>query len=406
MNRKKIIIVLISSIFIVALFVIGKFGIEIYQKSKEAEKIKNATIEIELTEDLTASFNTEKKVSDFIKSINGKIVDDHSLDTISLGKQKVEFEFINDEDIKVPYSYEITVSDTTPPLVNLGSDYYVTTKFDGTLEEKILCADDHDDEPICTVEGTYDTSKVGTYKLNFKAADSSGNETNIPFTLHVSKPSTTSSTYNPTRLQFSDMIAKFKGENTALGIDVSSWQGDINFQKLKNAGVEFAFVRVGSRWQKNNEFFLDSKFEQNMKGFNDVGIPVGAYFYSYAKNEDEAREDAEWLIEKLECYNVDLPIAFDFEDWGRYNQYKMSLYRLNRNAQTFIETLEKAGYKGALYGSVSYLNKMWDRTDRTIWAAHYTTNANYRDYAEFWQYSAAGRVDGINGDVDLDIWYK
>lgn len=405
--KKRICIITSILICTIVLITIGiKSGIRAYEKAKEEEKIKNAVIEVELSEDLTAKFASKKKVSDYVTSLNGKIIDDHMIDTTELGTKKVQFDFINEDDIKIPYSYEIEVKDTTPPLVWLFGDYYVTTAFTGTLESKILCADDYDDEPVCKVEGEYDTKKVGTYKLNFKAYDSSGNVTDIPFNLHVSKPSQGGSTYTPNPDKFSEFAAKYEDEHTFLGIDVSSWQGDIDFQKVKNAGVKFAFVRVGSKWGADGDYFLDSKFERNMKGFMEVGIPIGAYFYSYARNEQEAKEEAEWLIEKLEDYKIDLPIAFDFEDWSRYNDYKMSLYRLNRNAEVFIETLEKAGYEGMLYSSINYLNRVWDTDGKIVWGAHYTTKADYRGKFDYWQISSEGIVDGIQGFVDLDIMYK
>lgn len=379
-----------------------KFGRAFY----EEQRIAHATIIVELIDELEVEFASKVKVSDFIKSINGEIIDDFQIDTTILGEKNVSFEYTNDEGIKVPYSFMITIVDNIAPIVWLGSSYSVKTNFSGTLEEKILCADNYDDVPSCLIEGEYDTTKVGKYSLRFIATDSSGNETVVPFTLNVTKTSTSTGTYSPSKISFEEALDKYKSDDVSVGIDISSWQGDINYDDVKDAGVEFAIVRVGSKWGTDGEYFLDSKFEQNMEGFNRVGIPVGAYFYSYAKNEEEARSDAEWVIDKLKNYDVDLPIAFDFEDWSRYNKYQMSLYRLNRNASIFIETLEEAGYSGMLYGSASYLNKLWNTEDKTVWVAHYTTNADYSDSYKFWQFSAYGRVDGINADVDLDIMYK
>ncbi len=399
---------LISGIILVLVIgflgiLIFKFGSHLYQENR----VKNATIIVDLVDDLEVPFASKRSVSDFIEDINGKIIDDFKVDTVSLGEKEIKFSYINDEDIEIPYSFKINVVDNTAPLVWLGSSYSVNTSFNSTLEEKIMCVDDHDDEPNCHVEGEYDTKVPGSYKLNFVAEDSSGNVTNIPFTLKVTKPSSgEGSSYNPPKYKFDDAKVDLGVEGAKFGIDVSSWQGNLDFEKVKNAGVDFAIVRVGSTWGKDGEYFLDSKFERNMEGFNEVGIPVGAYFYSYAKNEDEAREEAEWVIANLKKYDVDLPVAFDFEDWSKFNQYKMSLYRLNRNAEVFIETLEKAGYEGMLYGSLNYLNKIWNYEDKTVWVAHYTKNANYNGKFKFWQFSAAGRVDGVPADVDLDIMYK
>lgn len=400
---KYTIIVLIILLTGVLIF----FGGKALSKVREEKRIKNATVIVELVQDRKVGFASKKRVSDFIENINGNIVDDFLVDTTSLGEKTIEFEYINDEGIKIPQTFNIQVEDTTPPIVWLGSSYSITTKFDSTLEEKIMCADDHDDEPSCKVEGEYDTKKAGSYKVKFVAEDSSGNRTEIPFTLNVTNPTSGGgSGYVPSKYKFEDAKADLGKEGIKFGIDVSSWQGDLDFEKLKNAGVEFAFVRVGSKKGLGGEFFLDSKFDRNMAGFNEVGIPVGAYFYSYARNEDEAREEAEWVVQYLKKYKVDLPVAFDFEDWSRYNKYKMSLYRLNRNAEVFIETLNKHGYEGMLYGSLNYLNKLWDTEGKTVWVAHYTKNADYQGKFKFWQFSAAGKIDGVPGDVDMDIMYE
>lgn len=404
--KKKVIVTVVILCVISAGFFIIKSTIGWYLELKEKEKIRNAIVEIELTDDLTVPFATKTKVSDFITSINGELVEDYSIDTTILGDKEISFEYVNDDGIKIPYSYKIEIIDDTPPLVWLFGDYYVTTSFTGKLESVILCADDHDDEPTCRVEGTYDTRVPGTYSLNFHAEDESGNVTDIPFKLQVSLPSANSKPYVPNPDKFEEIVAKFKNENASFGIDVSSWQGDIDFQKVKDAGVEFAIVRVGSKWGREGDYFLDAKFERNIEGFNEVGIPVGAYFYSYAKDEDEAREDAEWLLDKIKDYKIDLPIAFDFEDWTYYNDYKMSLYRLNRNAEVFIETIENAGYQGMLYGSINYLNKIWNIKDKLVWGAHYTTIANYRGILDYWQISSEGLVPGVPGYVDIDIMYR
>ena len=364
MNKNWIIGLTVALVSVVVVFFTLKVGLKFYNEEKEKKALENAVILVELKEDLTASFDSDVKISDFITNINGEIIEDKKVDTTLLGNIK------------------------------------------NTLEERIMCVDDHDDEPICKVVGEYDLKKVGSYSLQFVAEDTSGNKTVKPFTLRVTKPSSSNSTYNPIKYPFSEAVSKYKSFTASVGIDVSSWQGDIDFDKVKNVGVEFAFVRVGSKWGMDGEYFLDSKFEGNMEGFNRVGIPVGAYFYSYARDEEEAREEAEYVIDKLKKYKVDLPVAFDFEDWSKLNNYKMSLYRLNRNAEVFMETLEKAGYEGMLYGSLNYLNKLWKTDDKTIWVAHYTNNADYEGKYKFWQFTSAGGVDGINGYVDLDVMYK
>lgn len=404
MSKKKIIIISCITILAIVLIILIT---KLFTKIQKEEKIKNATIIVELNENLDIPFNEpDIHISNFIKYINGTIKDDYLIDTTELGEKEIKFEYTNDENILVPYSFNINIKDTTPPLVWLSNTYNIETNFKGTLTDKILCADNYDDKPTCIVEGEYKTDTEGTYNLTFVAVDSSDNKTEIPFTLNVTKPSNKGSSNTQNPYPFKEMYDKFKTDDTLIGIDVSFWQGDINFEALKEAGVEFAFIRVGSMKKSTREYFTDTKFKQNLEGFKRVGIPVGAYFYTYAKNEEDAINDAKYVLKELDSAKLDLPIAFDFEDWSHYNEYGMSLYKLNKNAEAFIKTIEEAGYKGMLYGSLNYLNKIWDTKNKTVWVAHYTTKADYKDKYSFWQFTANGQVPGISGAVDLDIMYK
>lgn len=400
---KKIVIIISIIIVALALLVTGiYFGINYY----EEQKIKNATIIVELVDNLEVEFDTSAKVSDFITNINGTIIDDYDIDTLKIGPKEIKFEYINDEDIKIPYSFTINVVDKTPPLVWLKGAYTITVGFSGNLLDRIICTDNYDDEPICQIEGEYDANTTGKYNMKFIATDSSANTTEIDFVLNVTKPSSSSSSSNNTKTQFSEVYANYKNENTAIGIDVSKWQGDIDFAKVKEAGVEFVFIRVGTKDGTEGEYILDSKFEQNIQGFTEVGIPIGIYFYTYAATEKEAISDAKWILDKIKGYNITLPIVYDFEDWNNYNDYKMSLYRLNRNAEVFIETVEAAGYEGMIYGSKNYLEGFWDVEGKNIWLAHYVKQTTYEGDYTFWQMCNNGRISGIYGDVDIDIMYK
>lgn len=397
-------IIFVLFLLILILCFLGYKG---FKYSKESI-IKNAIIKVELREDRNVDFDSKVKISDFIVSINGELIDDKEIDTSKLGEKNVNFKYINEEGIKVPYEFKINIVDRVAPIIWLGSTYSVTTSYSSTLEHDIMCVDNYDDEPYCHVEGDYDTTTPGNYNLVYVAEDKSGNRSEVEFTLNVSYPNPDdgNTNYETEKYNFNDAKRDFAGEGIKLGIDVSAWQGDIDFDKVKNAGVQFAFVRVGSRVWETKEFFQDSKFEEYMEGFNRVGIPVGAYFYSYAFNEKEAKEDALWVISKLKKYNVQLPVAFDFEDWADYNEYKMSLYRLNRNVTVFIETLESAGYEGILYGSASYMDKIFNTAGKEIWVAHWNRNVSYKDVYKYWQFSSIGEVDGINGNVDLNIMYE
>lgn len=399
MKNKKIIIIICVILGVIILSIGGYF---LYKYIE----VKNAVVVVELKDNLDADFADTLRVSSFIKKINGKLVDDYYLDTDSLGKKKVNFQFINDDGIKIKYSYEINVVDKEAPLIWLGKSYNVVKGSVDNLLDKIMCGDNYDTNPVCVIEGDYDLNSVGSYKLVFKATDSSGNISEKKFTLNVNEPSDNKgSKGNKEVTEFSEIIKNYKNDNTEIGIDVSKWQGDIDFKKLKDAEVEFVIIRVGSSTGINGENFVDSKFIQNIENANSVGIPVGVYFYSYANSMERAINDAKWIIDVIKDYRVELPIAFDWENWGSFNKYELSFFGLTNIAKKFMDTVKDAGYEAMLYSSKTYLENIWMGMDYPVWLAHYTKNTNYTGDYSYWQLCSNGRVDGINGDVDIDIRY-
>ena len=399
MKNKKIIIIICVILGVIILSIGGYF---LYKYIE----VKNAVVVVELKDNLDADFADTLRVSSFIKKINGKLVDDYYLDTDSLGKKKVNFQFINDDGIKIKYSYEINVVDKEAPLIWLGKSYNVVKGSVDNLFDKIMCGDNYDTNPVCVIEGDYDLNSVGSYKLVFKATDSSGNISEKKFMLNVNEPSDNKGSSGvKTVTEFSDVIKNYKNDNTEIGIDVSKWQGDIDFKKLKDAEVEFVIIRVGSSTGINGENFVDSKFIQNIENANSVGIPVGVYFYSYANSMERAINDAKWIIDVIKDYRVELPIAFDWENWGSFNKYELSFFGLTNIAKKFMDTVKDAGYEAMLYSSKTYLENIWMGMDYPVWLAHYTKNTNYTGDYSYWQLCSNGRVDGINGDVDIDIRY-
>ena len=399
MKNKKIIIIICVILGVIILSIGGYF---LYKYIE----VKNAVVVVELKDNLDADFADTLRVSSFIKKINGKLVDDYYLDTDSLGKKKVNFQFINDDGIKIKYSYEINVVDKEAPLIWLGKSYNVVKGSVDNLLDKIMCGDNYDTNPVCVIEGDYDLDTVGSYNLFFKATDSSNNISEKKFTLNVNEPSNNKGNKgNKEVTEFSEIIKNYKNDNTEIVIDVSKWQGDIDFKKLKDAEVEFVIIRVGSSTGINGENFVDSKFIQNIENANSVGIPVGVYFYSYANSMERAINDAKWIIDVIKDYRVELPIAFDWENWGSFNKYELSFFGLTNIAKKFMDTVKDAGYEAMLYSSKTYLENIWMGMDYPVWLAHYTKNTNYTGDYSYWQLCSNGRVDGINGDVDIDIRY-
>lgn len=405
---KKQLVYIISILFIGVITIIIILIPKIKNFINE-QRIKSATIIVETKDNLNIPVNTETYISDNIININGTLVEDKLIDTTKLGTQTINFEYINEENIQIPYSYKVNIIDDIPPVIWLNSSYTIPNTYTGNLLDDIMCADNYDNTPDCKIIGEYDTKKIGTYNLIFEATDSSGNKTTQNFQLNVkeTKSNTNSSnqSYISTRTNFKDVIKSYKNENTKIGIDVSRWQGDIDFEAVKNAGVEFAFIKVGGTKGIDEEYYIDAKFKQNIEGFNKVGIPVGIYIYTYAKNSKNAKDDALWVINQIKKYKVDLPIVYDWENWSFYNKFDLSFYNLTNNAKIFLDTIKEYGYEGALYSSKNYLEKVWLEIDDEIWLAHYTKETTYQGDFKYWQMCDNGLVDGINANVDIDIMY-
>ncbi len=415
MKKAIKILLAITILLIVVAAVLVPIAMKKYKAYKnrieEEEKIKNAVIEVELIPDLNIAYNTDVNLSYFISSINGKLIDDPQIFTNRLGKKTIEFEYINDDNVKVSYSFDINITDNKAPVIWLNSNTYtIYTNYEGSLLEDITCADDFDDEPACTIEGEYNTKQVGSYDLVYRAEDDYGNVTTKNFTLRVLNPPSggggSSSSTPKNLIDLQEIINEYKTDNNKIGIDVSRWNGDIDYDAVKAAGVEFVFIKVGgTTGVDSDEYYVDRKFKENIEGFNRVGIPVGVYIYTYARTKEQAERDARWIIDQIKEYNVELPIVYDWENWNFYNEFHQSFYTLTKNAEAFFKVVEKSGYEGMLYSSKNYLVNAWFPVRQQVWVAQYYDHVTYEGRYEYWQMTSSGRVPGINAAVDVDIMY-
>ena len=367
-----------------------------------------------LIENLKVPVYSKVKVKDLIASIDGKVITNKTLNTEELGKQEVSFVYKNKNNKEKRGVFTIDVVDEEKPLVWLSGSYSARVGSDLNLEDEIFCADNYDSNPTCKIEGTYDLNTAGTYNLTYVATDSNKNEERINFTLNVYEPAPATTTQTPAPAEereevvtaFNDVVATHKDENTEIGIDVSKWQGDIDFKKVKDAGATFVMIRVGSQQGVDGEYILDPYFKQNIENALANDLKVGVYFYSYANSKKEARKQATWVLDQIKDYEINLPIAFDWECYNSFNQMELSLFGLNEVAESFLEKVEDKGYDGMLYGSKNYLNSIWKYHDYDVWLAHYTDQTDYDSHYVMWQLCQDGRIDGINTAVDINVLYK
>lgn len=202
---------------------------------------------------------------------------------------------------------------------------------------------------------------------------------------------------------------------TRLGIDVSSYQGSINWNSVANDGISFAFLRIGGQYyRQEGGFYKDNYFEKNYTGAQNAGLDTGVYFFSQAITPEEAREEALWVVAQLKGRGLQLPIVYDLEDPADDSRFHLA--NLNRQQVTelclaFCETIEANGYDAMVYTNPDWI---WNRlyldqlSSYPLWLAHYTSAAlpSASDNWKAWQYTSSGSVKGINGKVDMNVMWN
>jgi GH25 family lysozyme M1 (1,4-beta-N-acetylmuramidase) len=192
-------------------------------------------------------------------------------------------------------------------------------------------------------------------------------------------------------------------------IDVSKYQPDIDYAKVKAAGIEGVIIRCGITYWGEQQMDKDPYFEQHYAGFKSVGIPVGAYYYSAADNNEVAKREAEYCKTLLAGKQFELPVYYDVENNERMGN--LSKDALTQICNTFCDTMEASDYFVGIYSNTNYFTNKLNFSELsqryTIWLADFRgENANQTLKRDIWQYSSTGRIDGISGNVDLDECYR
>lgn len=204
------------------------------------------------------------------------------------------------------------------------------------------------------------------------------------------------------------------------GIDVSSFQGTIDWKTVKASGISFAIIRVGGRGYEFGSIYSDSKFKENIEGALAAGIPVGVYFFSQAISETEALEEASYVINMIQDYPITYPVVYDWEPGTGFRTEGLSKEMATKAAYTFLNAVQSYGYEAMLYSYHAALGQYFDMSALSgfkTWLAYYFEDyygtgveyevggaLPYEDYPyQMWQYTSTGSVPGIEGNVDLDI---
>lgn len=208
---------------------------------------------------------------------------------------------------------------------------------------------------------------------------------------------------------------RFSGVSKVYGIDVSYYQGNIDWKKVKNSGVEFVIIRVGYRgYGSAGTLVEDPKFKTYLDGATKAGLKVGVYFYTQAITTAEAQEEAKFVLDRIKGYSLQMPVYYDIEsvdyDTGRLDSAGLSKAQKTALCTAFCDTIIKSGYSAGVYANYTWLNYYIDGAGLgkkyPIWLAHYTSNTNYDQRMDMWQYSGSGTVSGISAYTDVNVWYS
>ena len=388
---KKIIPIIILIVGIIIGIILIQY---VYNKNKLTITLKKDNIEV--------FENIELK--DIINE-NINILNNKKINTEEIGEQQIEIKYKN-KIFKYKENIKINIVDTEKPVV-LVNNIWLEQNEEIDLVNNFLCADNYDNKPDCSIKGNYDLNTPGEYKLKYIATDSSNNKTEKDFILNVYKkpePEENPKPIEESFVDFQDIIKIHKGPNTSIGIDVSKWQGKIDFEKVKQAGCEFVIIKAGGSYI-DGTLYTDPNFEENIENALKNNLKVGVYFNSDGNSIEMAKKEIEYTLELIKDYNIELGIAYDWENFTNFNTFNISLHTLNEMANIFLEEAKKNNYKPILYSSKYYLENIWNK-NYPIWVAQYADKNTYEGEYIMWQQCSDGRIDGINAYVDIDIMYE
>lgn len=372
--------------------------------SEPATESQPSTEPVKLSGSKTVPVYEELTINEFLTEANIVVLNGSDpLDTSETGEKSVTVKYsAGGKEQEQTLTY--VVEDTEAPIIlNSGWNPYHRVGEDFDLNDYVGFADNYDSAPVLTYDGYIDPGTIGDYPLTAHVSDSSGNISDWDLTISVVS-SVPSPPDDRERMDFSD-FAYIYGALGRPGIDVSTWQGNIDWSAVRDAGCEFAIIRMGYSY---DSIVMDDCFYANIEGARAAGIDLSVYFYTTANSEDEIREQAKWIADNLNGAELDLPVGFDWEEFGSFQKYGMNIKQINDLYAVFNDEMAKYGYDTMLYSSKNFLNNIWNDHSKSIspvWLAHYVEDTDYEGDYFIWQQSSCGRIPGIYGDVDMNIIY-
>lgn len=297
-------------------------------------------------------------------------------------------------------------------------------------------SDDKDDDSAITAKeaeemkngktSVYDMSAKENMKNEEKTSESEteeslddGNHTQVTYADGTQawielNPNLERNEYDFTKLVYQNPIMRYyvDGKSASwFGVNLTSAQGDVDFSKLKSAGCDYVMIRVGSRGYSSGEIVMDSNYEKYLEGAKKAGLGIGVYFYSQAINKDELIDEVDALLAAIEKYPINYPVVFDMEsvedDMARTDA--LSITDRTMLANLFLSEVEDAGYKPMLYGNKEWLVTKFNLDSLSkydVWLSQEGDAPDYPYQFSMWQYTKAGSVKGVDGDVSLSISFN
>ena len=217
--------------------------------------------------------------------------------------------------------------------------------------------------------------------------------------------------YGPLDFQYDEnnYLKLIDGESVT-GIDVSSYQGNIDFEAVKASGVDFVIIRLGYRGYETGKIVYDKNAFTNLEKAAAAGLEIGVYFFSQAITLEEAEEEAYFVLKAIEDYNITMPVVYDWESVSDPDARtaNMDPETLTKCCKVFLETIQFSGYRAMLYFNRRQAQYHMDLSylkDYEFWLAAYTDRMEFPYEIRMWQYTSSGRVPGIEGDVDINVYF-
>lgn len=229
----------------------------------------------------------------------------------------------------------------------------------------------------------------------------------------VISPYLPKNTYDFTKLMSSDDEMKYVEDGKSIsfiGVDISKYQGEVDFYQLKSAGIDYVMLRVGARGYSSGQIMVDEYFATNLQKATEAGLDIGVYFYSQALSEAEAIEEANVVIQNLAGYSLQYPVAFDMEYVENDTARVEALSRADKTKITkaFLDTIQAAGYRAMIYGDKEWLIKRIDLsqlTDYDVWLSQQKDIPDYPYKFVMWQYTTSAEIRGIDGYANLNVCF-